>query len=144
MIALGFGALASSACVSIGGGSSELDSKLARYVGLPKEQILAQLGSPRVETDLDDRVTLAWISRAPRTWPTTTTTVRTTGSEPGLPPVGILVPAGGGSLSDSGCELRLVMSADGQKAEATRWSGNQGLCLTYLKTLERQGGRVRT
>jgi hypothetical protein len=121
-----------------------LDSKLARYVGLPKEQIVAQLGTPRVETDLGDRTTLAWISRAQRDLAHNHHDRQDDRVRAWHAAGGHLVPAGGGSMSDAGCELRLVLSADGQKAEATQWSGNRGLCLTYLKTLERQGVRART
>jgi hypothetical protein len=119
--------------------SSDLDSNLARYVGLPKEQVIARLGTPKAERELGDRTILAWTSRTPQYLPTITT-LRTTGAYAGEAPIAVLVPAGGGSMNDQGCELRLVMT--GAKVERTQWSGNRGLCQSYLRTLERAGARV--
>lgn len=139
--AIAMGAFAASACVSPQRSSNDLDSSLARYVGLPTEQIVARLGAPKVKGTVGDRTVWAWSARS-RQYPPMTVTLRTTGGEPGEPPLAVLVPDGGSPTNNAGCELRMVMSVDGEKAERTRWLGDPGLCQSYLRTLERARNRA--
>jgi hypothetical protein len=132
-------ALASSACVSPQSISSNLDSSLARYVGLPKQQIVAQFGAPKVQGTIGDRTVLAWSSRS-QPYPPPIVTLRTTGAVFGEPIRAALV-HDGSALNNVGCELRMVISADGEKVERASWWGSPSSCRSYLRTLEH--GSVR-
>ncbi len=138
--AIALGALASSACVSPQRSSNDLDSSLARFVGLPKQQIVARLGPPKIEGTVGDRTVWAWSVRSPE-YPPMTVTLPTTGGDPGVPFSAVLVP-GGSWTNNAGCELRMVMSVDGEKAERTQSFGDPRLCESYLRTLERAGNRA--
>ena len=139
--AIALGALASSACVSPQRSSNDLDSSLARYVGLPKQQIVARLGAPKVEGTVGNRTAWAWSVRG-RQYPPMSVTLMTTGGEPGVPFLAELVPDGGSLTNYAECELRMVMSVDGEKAERTEWFGDPRLCESYLRTLERARSRA--
>jgi hypothetical protein len=138
--AIALGALAASACASPQHSSSGLDNSLARYVGLPKQQIAARLGAPEVEGRVGNRTAWAWSVRT-RQHPPMIVTLKTTGGDPGVPFSAELV-SDGGSPNHAECELRIVMSADGEEAERTEWFGDRHLCRSYLSTLERAGGRA--
>lgn len=135
--ALALGALASSACVATQGSSNDIDSKMAQYIGLSKEQIVARLGAPKAERAYGDRTLWAWTSPSRQYLPAITT-LRTTSAYPEEAPVAVLVPAGGAFPNTPGCELRFVMTVDGERAERTQWSGNRAVCRSYLRTLERR------
>jgi hypothetical protein len=132
------GALTSTACVvTKQSGLSDIDRNLARYIGVPKEQIIARLGAPETERTLANRTVLAWTSRRELS-PAPAVRLSTTGAYAGEPPVASLVSDSRAPATTQGCELRLVMTEDGRKAEQTQWSGNRGLCQSYLRTLERR------
>ncbi len=142
--AIALGALASSACVSPQLSSNDLDSSLARYVGLPKQQIVARLGVPKVKGTVGDRTAWAWSNRSQQyPHPPLVVTLQSTGADPGVPFSALLVPDGGSPTNNAVCELRMIMSVDGEKAERTQSFGDPHLCQSYLRTLERAGDRAK-
>ena len=141
-VAMTLGAFASSACVSLQANSDDLNSNLKRYVGQSAEQVVAQLGAPEVKGAVGDRTAWAYTSRTQLDLAPTATTLRTTGTHLGQSPVALLISDAGDFMAATGCELRLVMTANGKEVERTQWSGSMGVCLRYLKDLERVQGRA--